>query len=336
MERNLRYTPFQIRICSRAAMEDMPGAGRRQEVQEVLSMYDIIIIGGGPAGISAGIYAVSRGKKVLLLEKQAVGGIIGKVSTVTHYSGIIEQETGASFAGRLKRQAEEAGVEIRYENVESVYLKGAFKTVTTSQGIYEAPKLIIAAGSTPRKLNIPGEEELAGKGMGLNAARDGQNYAGKNMYVVGGADGAVKEALYLAQFAKTLTIIHFEDALGCIAEFKNKLAAMPNIQVRTGCRLGAVYGTDQVERLELVSEADGSVETIEDPGCGIFVYAGTLPNTRMFGELGLENGYIPVNAKMETIVPGVYAAGDICVKQVRQAATAVADGAVAAINAAVN
>ena len=234
----------------------------------------------------------------------------------------------------MKEQALRAGVEIVYANVTGVTLTGDVKTVTTDKGIYEAKRIILAGGGTPRKLGIPGEAELAGKGMGMNAARDGAAYTGKNIYVVGGADGAVKEALYLASFAKQLTIIHFEDQLGCIAEFRQKVAAAGNIKLRLASRLHAVYGQDQVERLEIASEHDGHIETVEDPGCGIFVYAGVVPNTELFTELTLENGYIPTNEKMETAIPGVYAAGDIRVKQVRQVATAVADGAIAAINAA--
>ena len=299
-----------------------------------MTMYDIIIIGAGPAGISAGIYAVSRGKRTLILEKAQVGGIIGKVSTVTHYTAIEKQETGATFAARMKEQALQAGVEIVQAEAVHVALTGEVKSVTTDRGIYEAKRIILANGGTPRKLGIPGEKELAGKGMGMNAARDGAAYAGKNVYVVGGADGAVKEALYLAGFAKQVTVIHFEEQLGCIAEFRRKVAAAGNISVRLASRLHAVYGQDQVERLEIASEQDGSIETIEDPGCGIFVYAGILPNTELYTELALEGGYIPTNDKMETAIPGVYAAGDIRVKQVRQVATAVSDGAIAAINAA--
>ena len=299
-----------------------------------MTMYDIIIIGAGPAGISAGIYAVSRGKRTLILEKAQVGGIIGKVSTVTHYTAIEKQETGATFAARMKEQALQAGVEIVQAEAVHVALTGEVKSVTTDRGIYEAKCIILANGGTPRKLGIPGEKELAGKGMGMNAARDGAAYAGKNVYVVGGADGAVKEALYLAGFAKQVTIVHFEEQLGCIAEFRQKVAAVGNISVRLASRLHAVYGQDQVERLEIASEQDGSIETIEDPGCGIFVYAGILPNTELYTELALEGGYIPTNDKMETAIPGVYAAGDIRVKQVRQVATAVSDGAIAAINAA--
>ena len=297
-------------------------------------MYDIIIIGAGPAGISAGIYAVSRGKRTLILEKAQVGGIIGKVSTVTHYTAIEKQETGATFAARMKEQALQAGVEIVQAEAVHVALTGEVKSVTTDRGVYEAKRIILANGGTPRKLGIPGEKELAGKGMGMNAARDGAAYAGKNVYVVGGADGAVKEALYLAGFAKQVTIVHFEEQLGCIAEFRQKVAAAGNISVRLASRLHAVYGQDQVERLEIASEQDGSIETIEDPGCGIFVYAGILPNTELYTELALEGGYIPTNDKMEAAIPGVYAAGDIRVKQVRQVATAVSDGAIAAINAA--
>lgn len=299
-----------------------------------MTMYDIIIIGAGPAGISAGIYAVSRGKRTLILEKAQVGGIIGKVSTVTHYTAIEKQETGATFAARMKEQALQAGVEIVQAEAVHVALTGEVKSVTTDRGIYEAKRIILANGGTPRKLGIPGEKELAGKGMSMNAARDGAAYAGKNVYVVGGADGAVKEALYLAGYAKQVTVIHFEEQLGCIAEFRQKVAAAGNISVRLASRLHAVYGQDQVERLEIASEQDGSIETIEDPGCGIFVYAGILPNTELYTELALEGGYIPTNDKMETAIPGVYAAGDIRVKQVRQVATAVSDGAIAAINAA--
>lgn len=296
--------------------------------------YDIVIIGAGSAGISAGIYAVSRGKKTLIIEKDMVGGIIGKVSTVTHYSGIVEPETGKTFADRMKNQAIKAGVEIIYENVIKVELVGEIKTIYTENSSYQARKVILANGGTARKLGIPGEIELTGKGMNLNAAKDGQAYAGKNMYVVGGADGAVKEALYLAKFAKTLTIIHFEEQLGCIAEFKQKVEQSDNIKLMLASRLHAVYGENQVERLEIISEKDSRIETIEDPGCGIFIYAGIIPNTELYTELKLEDGYIPVNDKMETSISGVYAAGDIRVKQVRQVATAVADGAIAAINAA--
>lgn len=297
-------------------------------------MYDVVIIGAGPAGISAGIYAVSRGQKVLIIEKNQVGGLIGKVSTVTHYAGILPGETGATFAERMKQQAEAAGVEILKAEVKNVELLGVKKKILTDQGIFEAERVILANGTSPRRLGIPGEEELWGKGMGMNAAKDGESYRGKHVYVVGGADGAVKEALYLAKLASKVTIIHFEDSLGCIAEFREKVKQAPNISLRLHGRLHGVYGTERVQSLETLDEHTGAIETIEDPGCGIFVYAGTIPNTELYTQISLENGFIPVNEKMETEIPGVYAAGDIRVKQVRQVSTAVADGTIAAIQAA--
>lgn len=298
-------------------------------------MYDIVIIGAGPAGVSAGIYAKSRGKKVLIIEKEKIGGLIGRVSTVTHYAGIVNGETGISFSERLKDQAENAGIEIVYENVNNVDLKGDVKLVFTNKNLYKAKKIIIANGTRARKLGIEGELELEGKGIGLNATRDGKDYIGKNVYVVGGADGAIKEALYLAQFAKNVTIIHFEDSLGCIAEFKDKIKKTSNINVRLGSRLHAVYGKERVESLDISDEKTGSIETIADSGCGIFVYAGTIPNTELYTALKLENGFIPVDEKMETEIKDVYAIGDIRVKPIRQVATAVADGTIAAINASI-
>lgn len=302
--------------------------------KEEQTMYDVIIIGAGPAGISAGIYAVSRGKKTLVIEKNQVGGLIGKVSTVTHYAGIVEGETGETFAARLKRQAEEAGIQMIQENVEKVELNGDIKKIYTNKGDYSAKKVILANGTTPRKLGIAGEEELAGRGMGMNAARDGKSYQGKHVYVVGGADGAIKEALYLAKFAEKVTIIHFEEKLGCIAEFREKVERSSNIEVRLHSRLHGVYGVEKVESLEVLDERTGAIEMIEDSGCGIFVYAGATPNTEVYTELRLEDGFIPADANMETEIKGVYAIGDIRVKQVRQVSTAVADGTLAAIHAA--
>ena len=298
-------------------------------------MYDLIIVGAGPAGVSAGIYAASRGLETLILEQTAVGGIIGGVSTVTHYAGILDDETGATFARRLEAQALEAGIEIVYDQVERAALAGETKTVFTGTESYRAPRVVLANGSTPRKLGVPGEAELQGKGCGLNAARDATTYEGKSVYVIGGADGAVKEALYLARFARQVSIVCVEDELACIAEFRRKTAATPNIQVVPATRVGALHGADRVEALDLVSLADGRTRTVEDDGCGVFVYAGSEPNTALYaGELRLENGFIPTNERMETSISGVYAAGDIRAKQLRQVATAVSDGAIAAVNAA--
>ena len=294
-------------------------------------MYDIIIIGAGPAGISAAVYGKSRGKKVLVLEKKQVGGLIGTVSTVTHYTAIVQEETGSTFAERMKEQALGAGVEIHYENVIEAKLTGEIKEVVTNKETYKSKTLILANGGSGRMLGIPGENL---KGVRLNAPKDGMNYKGKNVYVIGGADGAVKEALYLAEMAGKVIIVCVEDELACIQEFKDKVAAHNNIEIMPHSSLTAVYGSESVEELEFTDNKTGKKQIINDTDCGVFVYAGIIPNTQMYTELKLDGGYIPVDDSMQTEIPGVFAAGDIRVKKVRQVATAVADGAIAGIQAA--
>lgn len=294
-------------------------------------MYDIIIIGAGPAGISAAIYGKSRGKKVLLLEKKQVGGLIGTVSTATHYTAIVQEESGNTFAERMREQALSAGIEIRYENVIETKLTGARKKVVTDKESYESKTLILANGGSGRMLGIPGEGL---KGVRLNAPKDGLDYKGKNVYVIGGADGAVKEAIYLAGIAGTVTIVCVEDELACIQEFKDKVAAYDNIEIMPHASLTAVYGSEAAEELEFTDNKTGQKKRVKDAECGVFVYAGIVPNTQLYTELKLDGGYIPVDDSMQTEIPGVFAAGDIRVKKVRQVATAVADGAIAGIQAA--
>ena len=294
-------------------------------------MYDIIIIGAGPAGISAAVYGKSRGKKVLVLEKKQVGGLIGTVSTVTHYAAIMQEESGKTFAERLKEQALGAGVEIRYENVTETKLTGERKKVVTDKESYEAKTLVLANGGSGRMLGIPGESL---KGVRLNAPKDGQNYKGKNVYVIGGADGAVKEALYLAGIAGKVTIVCVEDELACIQEFKDKVVTCDNIEIMPHSSLTAVYGSEALEELEFTDNKTGTKRIVKDAECGVFVYAGIVPNTQMYTELNLDGGYIPADDSMQTEIRGVFAAGDIRAKKVRQVATAVADGAIAGIQAA--
>lgn len=299
--------------------------------QEGIQMYDIIIIGAGPAGISAAIYGKSRGKRILMLEKGQVGGLIGTVSTVTHYTAIMKEESGRTFAKRMKEQVLSAGVEIRYENVTETKLIGKIKKVNTDKECYECKTVILANGGSARMLGIPGESL---KGIRLNAPKDGLDYKGKNIYIIGGADGAVKEAIYLAGIAGRVTIVCVEDELVCIQEFKDKAAEHHNIEIMPHSSLTAVYGNERAEELEFTDNKTGNIQMVKDAGCGVFVYAGIVPNTQIYTELRLDNGYIPVDQCMQTEIPGVFAAGDICVKKVRQVATAVADGAIAGIQAA--
>lgn len=161
-------------------------------------------------------------------------------------------------------------------------------------------------------LGIPGENL---KGVRLNAPKDGLNYKDKNVYVIGGADGAVKEALYLAKIAGKVTIVCVEDELACIQEFKDKAAVYDNIEIMPHSSLTAIYGNKTVEELEFTDNKTGMKQIVKDTECGIFIYAGIVPNTQMYTELKLDNGYIPVGDSMQTEIPGVFAAGDICVKK---------------------
>lgn len=294
-------------------------------------MYDIIIIGAGPAGISAAVYGKSRGKRVLVLEKRQVGGLIGTVSTVTHYTAVAQGESGNTFAERMKEQALKAGVEIRYETVTETKLTGEIKKVVTNKESYESKTLILANGGSGRMLDIPGESL---KGVRLNALKDGMDYKGKNVYVIGGADGAVKEALYLADIAAKVMIVCVEEELACIQEFRDKVVTHDNIEIMPHSSLTAIYGSEAVEALEFTDNKTGKKQVVKDSECGVFVYAGIVPNTQIYTELKLDGGYIPVDESMQTEIPGVFAAGDIRVKKVRQVATAVADGAIAGIQAA--
>ena len=299
--------------------------------KEATEMYDIIIIGAGPAGISAAVYGKSRGKRVLVLEKRQVGGLIGTVSTVTHYTAVAQGESGNTFAERMKEQALKAGVEIRYETVIETKLTGEIKKVVTNKESYESKTLILANGGSGRMLDIPGESL---KGVRLNALKDGMDYKGKNVYVIGGADGAVKEALYLADIAAKVMIVCVEEELACIQEFRDKVVTHENIEIMPHSSLTAIYGSEAVEALEFTDNKTGKKQIVKDSECGVFVYAGIVPNTQMYTELRLDGGYIPVDDYMQTKIPGVFAAGDIRVKKVRQVATAVADGAIAGIQAA--
>lgn len=302
---------------------------------ETKKFYDAIIIGGGPAGVSAAVYIASRGYKPLILEKEEIGGTIGKVSSVTHYLSVDSSETGDSFKKKLENQLKVYNIEFLKEEVIKIEPESLLKKVLTKSGnLYLSKTIVLANGTTPRKLNILGEEKLKGKGVCSNPWKEGKNYLGKDIFVVGGADGAIKEAIYLAQFAKELSIIHFEDKLGAIAEFKNKLEKLENVKLYLHSRLTKINGEDKIESLEITDEKTKEVKKIKCDRAGVFVYAGATPNTENFNGLELENGFIKVDSQMKTNIGGVFAAGDVCCKDVRQVATAVSDGTVAGINVA--
>lgn len=296
-------------------------------------MYDVIIIGAGVAGLSAAIYTASRGMNTLILESDKPGGVLGKVSVVTHYAGIIDHETGKTIVQRIVDQVESTGLSICTEKVVKVDLQGNTKKVITETGVYESKTIILANGTTPRKLNIPGEEQLYKKGVSYNAVEDAEKFRGKEVFVVGGSDGAVKESLYLASIASKVTLIHFEDQLGAIREFTDRVEQNEKIMVKLHSRLKEIKGEQHIQSIVIQDEHTHAVEEVPAEGAGVFIYAGAEPNTQMYTDIEKENGFIITDEAMATNIPGVFAAGDIRKKMVRQAATAVADGAIAAISA---
>ncbi|MCI5698626.1 MAG: NAD(P)/FAD-dependent oxidoreductase [Clostridiales bacterium] len=296
-------------------------------------MYDIIIIGAGPAGLSAGIYATTRNKNVLIIEKTAIGGMIKDVSEVTHFLSTLNHESGKDFALKLVDQAERYNLNVTYEDVEEVNLIGDVKTVKTKKNTYKSEKIILATGTRPRVIEVEGEKNVLENYFALNASKDGKNYKGKDVYVIGAGDGAVKEAIFLSNIASRVFIIHELSELNCICEFRDKLAATDNIEVIYNTRMTKLYGEEKIEAVELQNIKTGENIKFEAPGAGVFVYAGVVPNTEIYKQIDMMDGFIPTDESMETEIYNVFAAGDIRNKNVRQIGTAVSDGIIAGIAA---
>ncbi|MGL4687325.1 MAG: NAD(P)/FAD-dependent oxidoreductase, partial [Fusobacteriaceae bacterium] len=263
-------------------------------IKNSINNYDAIVIGGGPAGVSAGVYLASRGLNPVIFEKHKIGGTVGEVSSVTHYLSVSNDETGESFANKLKTQLKKYNIPVIKEEIVSVELEGTVKKIKTVNSEYEAKVVILANGTTAKKLGIVGESELFGKGVCHNPAKEGVLYKNKEIFVVGGADGAIKEAIYLSQYAKKLTIIHFEDKIGTIAEFKNKLDKLKNIEFCLHSRLVKIHGVNTVESLDIIDEKTKEIKNIQAKDSGVFIYAGSTPNTKMYKGLSLKDNFIEV------------------------------------------
>ena len=269
-------------------------------------IYDVIILGAGPAGLTAGLYAGRSRLSTLIIEKGQDGGQIAITNEIENYPGQqLEGESGPSLIARMTAQAEKFGVERARDSIKSVELTGEVKKLTGTKGEYLAKTVILATGAFPRPIGCKNEGKFVGKGISFCATCDAAFFEDLEVYVVGGGDAAVEEAMYLTKFARKVTIIHRRD----------ELRAAKSIQDKTG---------------ELTT-----IEADEDDGLfGLFGFIGLLPNTSLYeGMVEMENGYIKTDADMHTNLPGVYAAGDLRVKSLRQVVTAAADGAIAAMQA---
>lgn len=302
-------------------------------------VYDVIILGGGPAGLTAGLYAGRGGLSALIIEKGQDGGQIALSSDVENYPGQpAPGETGVSLAERMAEQAARFGVHRRSDEIQAVDLSGSVKILNGKNSTYRARTVIIAAGAHPRPIGCENEEKFTGRGISFCATCDGPFFRGLDVYVAGGGDSAAEEALYLTKFARKVTIIHRRDQLRAAQSIQERVFAEPKISVLWNSVVQKVDGGDTLQTITVKNVKTGVLTTIEADEAtgmlGLFAFIGYLPNSELFqGMLDMENGYLKTDENMCTNIPGVYAAGDIRVKKVRQAVTAAADGAIAAIQA---
>ncbi len=301
--------------------------------------YDVIILGGGPAGLTAGLYAGRSRLRTLLIEKSQDGGQIALSASVENYPGqMLEGETGVSLAARMAAQCERFGVERKADDIQTAELSGEIKRLTGGTETYEARTVILATGASPRPIGCENEADFIGRGISYCATCDGAFFRGLDVYVAGGGDSAVEEALFLTRFARKVTIIHRRDQLRAAKSIQEKAFANPNIRFLWDSVAGKAEGSDVLDTLTVRNVKTGELTVIkappEDGMLGLFGFVGYLPNTELFADqLSLENGYISTDGEMRTAIPGVFAAGDVRVKSLRQVVTAAADGAVAAVQA---
>jgi thioredoxin reductase (NADPH) len=298
--------------------------------EKIEEEHEVIIIGGGPAGLTAGIYAGRSRLKTLIIEESLIGGLTALTAVIENYPGFPEGITGKELSKRLEEQAKKFGVKIIEGSVLKVSLNGNWKIIETTNGIFRAPALIICSGTKPKKLGVPGEKEFLGKGVSYCAVCDGAFFTGKKVAVIGGGDSAVEEALYLTRFAEEVIIIHRRDNLRAEKITQEKAFSNPKIKFLWSHLVKAIEGDKKVERLVLED-----LKTKEEkifPIDGVFIYIGLSPQTDIFQSLLKldSNGFIITDENMQTSVPGIFAAGDIRVKNLRQIVTALSDGAIAA------
>ncbi len=293
-------------------------------------MYDIIIIGGGPAGLTAGLYNARARMNVVLLERLAPGGQVLTTDWVENYPGFPEGISGFDLMDRMKAQAEHFGLEIRSEEVLKLEFDGARKIVTTSQGALETRAVILCCGATWRKLGVEGEDKLMGRGVSFCATCDGPFYRDQEVAVIGGGDTAVEEGLFLTRFVSKVHHIHRRDELRAVKLLQERAMAEEKIEFVWDTVPVRILGETGVEGIELKNVKTG--EITRRAVQGVFVFIGTEPNTDLVrGLLDLDkSGFVITDQCMQASVPGVFAAGDIRSKAFRQISTAVGDGAEAA------
>lgn len=315
---------------SKAAIEaflsDILPAKKRQAGQ---TEYDMVIVGGGPGGYTAALYAARAGLETLVLEKLSAGGQMALTRQVDNYPGFVEGVDGYELAGQMQRQAERFGAKTRYAQVEEVDLAANPKVIKTSEGTFYGKTVVLAMGANPRELGLPEEKELVGRGVAYCAACDGMAFKGKTVVVVGGGNSAAADALLLSRIAKKVILVHRRDTLRATQVYHEPLMKAENVEFRWNSVVTQLLAGDRLTGVRLRDVKTG--EETDIAADGVFVSVGRVPATELVaGQVELDrSGYIVAGESTETAIPGVYAAGDVRTKLVRQVVTAVADGAVA-------
>ncbi|MED0686366.1 thioredoxin-disulfide reductase [Anoxybacillus ayderensis] len=296
-------------------------------------IYDVIIIGAGPAGMTAAVYTSRANLSTLMLERGVPGGQMANTEEVENYPGY-DHILGPELATKMFEHAKKFGAEYAYGDVKEVIDGEQYKTVVTSNQQYKARAIIIATGAEYKKLGVPGEKELGGRGVSYCAVCDGAFFKGKELVVVGGGDSAVEEGVYLTRFASKVTIVHRRDQLRAQKILQQRAFANEKIDFIWNHTVKQINEKEgRVGSVTLVHTQTG--EEREFPCDGVFIYIGMVPLTKPFVSLGItnENGYIETNELMETKVGGIFAAGDVREKSLRQIVTATGDGSIAAQSA---
>ena len=298
-------------------------------MKENFQIYDTVIIGGGPAGYTAGLYAARAGLNALILERLSPGGQMAMSHKIDNYPGFPEGIDGFSLAENMEQQAWQCGLESELADVQSVDLKAAPKVLHTSEGTFYAKTVILATGAVPKTLGLPEENALIGRGIHYCAACDGMFFRGKTVVVVGGGNSAAGEALLLSRVAKKVIVVHRRDTLRAEKIYHTPLTEAENVEFCWNSEVVRLLHGDKLTGIVIRNQVTGA-ET-EGACDGLFVSGGRRPATELFaGQVALDDGgYIIAGESTETSLSGVFAAGDLRTKQVRQVVTAVADGAVA-------
>ncbi len=296
--------------------------------------YQLIIVGGGPAGLTAGLYAARARLKTVLLEKGVPGGQVMNTDWIDNYPGFPEGISGFDLAEKMAAQAARFDLETRSGvEVVSMDLTGADKKIVMADGSsLTSQTVILATGARPNKLNVPGEVELAGKGVSYCATCDGPFYRDTEIAVVGGGNTAIQEAVYLTRFASKVTVIHRRDELRATKIVQEQAFANDKIEFAWNSQVSSIEGSQGVESIRLLNK-DGRESTL--PVHGVFILIGTIPNNEMLpiDQFEMQDGFIKTDLEMRTSLPGVMAAGDIINKNVRQVVNGAGEGAVAAMSA---